>query len=479
TVLPAVPIAISLINPTRNQLDSDKCVDLFLPARYPELVRDPSTILVAVTSQDMYIPSLGWRYAENMRSEGRFAVVSSARLHAFPLLEGLNPEWLNSRLQKLLNKNIAMLYFGLPMSSDYTSLVSGGVLSGGEIDQMTGNVIGAERHWDPFADSGGPAVTIYDVRGKPQMWNRGSMFRALPDTGAQVFSMSLTNGLMIDYKADFLFPNDPAMNFTRVYRNLDDRSRAFGIGGSHNFDMSLGGQMGVAVDLVTDDGTRIHFVHQTPVAGQRGDTYRPQPGTGGQYVEAVFSAFNWTVTTTDGWTYQFPYRPKALPQYVTVLTGFTNPTHQEYTMVRDDAGALLEIENPSGEWLKFENDSDHRIRKIKASTGRTMEYEYDANGGMIRATDSDGHTDSYTYDSKGEMLTASHGDGSPTLANEYFGDGEIKNQTLADGKSFQYSYFHDEQAMNEIQITDPNGLEIHVEHQGGYYREWLPVPPPH
>ena len=38
-----------------------------------------------------------------------------------------NPEWVNSRLQKLLTKNITMLYFGLPMSSDYTSLLSAGV----------------------------------------------------------------------------------------------------------------------------------------------------------------------------------------------------------------------------------------------------------------------------------------------------------------------------------------------------------------
>jgi hypothetical protein len=34
---------------------------------------------------------------------------------------------------------------------------------------------------------------------------------------------------------------------------------------------------------------------------------------------------SWQVKTTDGWTYIFPYRPHALPQNVTVLTGFVDP----------------------------------------------------------------------------------------------------------------------------------------------------------
>ena len=45
----------------------------------------------------------------------------SARLHP-PLLGLWNPEWLNARVQKLLTKNIGILYFDLPMSADYTQL---------------------------------------------------------------------------------------------------------------------------------------------------------------------------------------------------------------------------------------------------------------------------------------------------------------------------------------------------------------------
>lgn len=276
TLLDPAPLNSSLIDQGRDQLNAEKCVDEHLNEKFPDLSRDPAAVVIAVTSKDMYIPTLHWRYAENYRREGRFAVVSSARLHPLALFEKMNPEWLASRLQKLLTKNIAMLYFDLPMSSDYTSLLSGGVLWGSEIDRIGGTLIGVERRWDPFVESGAPSVSVYDVRGKDPVWNRKWANDALPNTAAQVFTTSLDIGLLVQRKADFVFPDEPAMRFTRVYRNQDDRSRAFGIGGSHSFDMFLGGKMGVAVDLILADGHRIRFSYRGPQPGRQGDIYLPE-----------------------------------------------------------------------------------------------------------------------------------------------------------------------------------------------------------
>jgi YD repeat-containing protein len=477
TVLPAVPLDSSLVDRARDQVNAEKCIDEFLAQEYPQLARDPSVIVIVVTSSDTYIPSLGWRYAENMRRDGRFAVVSSARLHPLAPLGKVNPEWLNSRLQKLLTKNLAMLYFDLPMSRDFTSLLSGGVLSGWEIDEMGGTIVGSEGRWDPFFESGGPAVTIYDVPGKAPLWKREWAGSALPDTAAQTFSVALDVGLLVQRKTDFIFEDEPALQFTRIYRNQDDRSRAFGIGGSDSFDMFLGGKMGVAVDLIMDDGHRISFVHQSPEAGLVGEVYRPRQGSGERFVEAVFLGDNWRVITTDGWTYFFPYRPQALPQYVTVLTSFMDPAQRKYEMERDSFGALLEVSSPSGKWLRLENDSQHRIRKITSSSGRSVEYSYDGDGHMIRDTDSDGRVNSYTYDEKGQMLTAGRADEKPILTNQYFVDGYIKSQTMGDGQTFRYAYFRDGGAIRENQITDPNGLETYVQYDTGGYLQWLPGPP--
>ncbi len=282
TVVPPVPLDPKLVDARRKQLDADKCID-FLRQIHPELVADPFAILIGVTSTDMNIPGFGWRYAENWRSDGRFAIVSSARLHPLSVLGNRNPEWLNSRVQKLISKNVLMLYFNCPMSSDYTSLLSGGVLSGTEVDQMGGDVIGAEGSWDPFVESGDPSVSIYDVRGKPVMWNLEYAGQPLPDMNAQVFSADLTLGLLVQRKADFMLDGAFPLQFARVYRSQDEGSRAFGIGGTNSLEIYLIGQMGRYVDLIMEDGARIHFEHDPVQHGQPFDNYLERGGWTGPF----------------------------------------------------------------------------------------------------------------------------------------------------------------------------------------------------
>jgi YD repeat-containing protein len=284
-------------------------------------------------------------------------------------------------------------------------------------------------------------------------------------------------GLIILRKADFVLEDDPAMQFTRIHRNQDDRSRAFGIGGSDSFEIFLGGQMGVAIDLIMEDGVRIHYNHLPPATGQTGDTYQSGWDRNGRFqnTQLVFDGKTWRIKAADGWTYMFPYTPHALPQNVTVLTGLIDPEGREYKMQRDSFGALISISNPSGNWLHFENDSEHRISKVTSSQGRTMQYEYDAGGRMIRATDSQGHVDSYAYDEKGQMITAGHGTANPILTNKYFPDGYIKSQVMGNGEKFEYSYFRRERgALHDGLILDPNGLETRVQYVPGGYMQSLP-----
>jgi YD repeat-containing protein len=475
TVLPSVPLSPDLVNQRRDQLDAKLFVNEFLQQKYPKLTSNASALIIAVTSKDMYISSFDWSYAENWREEGRFAIVSSARLHPPKFLEKMNPVWFTSRLQKILTKNIAMLYFDLPLSSDYTSLLSGGILSGTEIDLMGEDIIGDEKQWVPFLQSGDPSVSIYDIGGKEIVWNRKWVNSAVPDQATQVFSTELNIGVLVQRKADFVSADEPAMQFTPVYRNQDDRSRAFGIGGTHSFDMFLGGKMGVAVDLIMADGNRIRFVHKGSVFGEAGDVYEPEPRYHGPFIRALYAADNWQVKTRNGWIYEFPYRPNALPQYVTVLTGFTDSSHHKYGMTRDSFGCLLEITSPSGDWLHFENDPKHRIRRITSSSGRIVTYEYDEAGSLLKVAAFDGAVDSYTYDDKGQMLSASHGDAPPVLTNEYFVDGYIKTQTMQDGQRFEYHYSREGEAIRNSYITDPNGFETYIQYERGGYFEWLPA----
>jgi YD repeat-containing protein len=479
-VLPQAALDPNLVDPERHQLNASKCID-FLAHLHPDLARDPSVILIGVTSRDMYIPDFDWTYAVNWRSEDRFAVVSSARLHPSPLNEQWNPEWLNSRLQKLLTKNIAMLYFDFPMSSDYTSLLSGNVFTGIQIDQMSGRLIGAGGSWNPFISSGDPGFTVYDTPGKPQLWRVDYVSRAVRDTRTQMFSTNLSLGLFIQRKMDFIFDDEYPLEFTRVYTNNDNVSRAFGIGTTHTLDMSLAGQMGSHIDLCLEDGARIHFIHQQPQPGQP-DTYLEPGAWSGAYTLSKLELLGeiWRLQRNDGWTFFFDYRPLWLPQYVTVLASFTDPAGHEFKLTRNNSGDLLSITTPSGKWLHFENDDQNRIRRIESSLGRTVKYEYDQGGRLIRVVDSGGHVDTYTYDDRNQMLTAGHENDTPVVINEYSNDSYVESETLAEGGKFVFDYFRGSRnVIQESGITDPHGMLTSFLFGPGGYKQTLPTPSPH
>jgi YD repeat-containing protein len=484
TILSSLPLTRQLLNPSRNQLDSEQCLE-YLRTSHPELDRDPSSLIVSVTSQDIYIPSYNWAFAENYRGDGRFAIVSTARLRPPSFLERLNPEWLHSRLQKMLTKNIVALYFDLPLSSDYSSLLSGGVLSGWQIDVMSGQLIGAEGHWDPFLDEGDPGVTICDLPGKPPFWRSTYTAPDLPETNTQVFTADLAVGLFVQRKTDFFLGGEHPLKLTRVYTSFDNLSRPFGIGTMDSLDIFLIGQMGVYIDLIFADGGRVHYVHAKPLPGQTADTYLAN-GSGGDFFSrsvAVYAANSWTITRQDGWKFYFPYRPKALSYNVTVLTGYTDPNGENYKMERDPAGNLLSVTAPSGQWLRFEHDVQNRIRRISDSSGRALTYDYDSGGRLSRVADSEGHQETYTYNEKALMLTVARGSDKPLITNEYDLSGNITGQTLASGEKFVYHYVRDPHGRSNAYVPDlmidPNGLFTHLQYTPGGYSRWLPIPPPH
>jgi hypothetical protein len=244
----------------------------------------------------------------------------------------------------MLTKNLAILYFDLPMSSDYTSLMSSGVLSGAEVDFMSGSLIGAKGQWDSFINSEiEPAVTIYDSPGKPPLWRLTLGANAPARHVRQVFSADLAIGLFVQRQDDFLLEGEYPLEFTRVYTNQDDRSRTFGMGTTHSLDAALVGQMGSYVELIFADGSRVRFEHARKTAGP-GDPYLPRRRR--TYTSAVYAGGIWTINGRDGSKLYMPYRPQALSRNVTVLAGFTGAAGHLYRMERNSLGDLQSVTTP-------------------------------------------------------------------------------------------------------------------------------------
>ena len=130
---PPVPISPAAVDAPRRQLIAEQAVALMKQAN-PELVKDPEAILIGLTGVDMYIAQYTWQFTFSWRQEGRYAVVSDARMR---LGSGALPaDKLDSRLRKMVTKNIGILYYRLPQSDDPRSVLYKDVGGLAELDYM-------------------------------------------------------------------------------------------------------------------------------------------------------------------------------------------------------------------------------------------------------------------------------------------------------------------------------------------------------
>lgn len=134
-VLPEVPFERRAVNHGRQQLVAEELVDLMKRA-YPDLANDPQAVLIGITADDMYIRESRWRFAFSRRQEGRFAVVSSARMDPVFLGGPADDELLHIRLRKMISKNVGIMYYGLPQSKDRRSVLFGPILGLDDLDSI-------------------------------------------------------------------------------------------------------------------------------------------------------------------------------------------------------------------------------------------------------------------------------------------------------------------------------------------------------
>ena len=477
-VLPPIPLDGSVWNAHRHQLIAEKLI-AHMKSALPEQANDASAILIGVTPEDMYIQSFDWRYAINWREEGHLAVVSTARLRPFAFYQRWNAALAGSRLQKMINKNVYLLCFDIPLSSDYTSAVSGGVMSPDEVDVMSDQVIGAEGRWDSFRNGGDPSVSVVVAPGKPVEWTMEGR-KPPEEVSFESFTADLRFGLLIQRKTDFRFGGEFPLEFARVYRNQDALSHSFGLGATHSLDTYIAGKWGSFLQLTFENGGYVQFdLDKSPESGGR-ETYRAGVLRGSPYSRAriEFEGDGLRVETVDGWKYSFPYHQKAVGNKTTVLTGYSDPQGRRFDMKRDDSGDLLSITTPAGQWLHFQYDKEHRNRRIEASDGREVNYDYDADGRLSRVRDSEGYSEGYLYDEKNQMRAILDGSGNAVMTMTYSPEGSITRQTLKDGREFQYVHLRNAKGkLTQNQFTNPQGYVTVFKYLGQQYTQSLPIRP--
>jgi len=128
-ILPAIPVPAEAYDGDRKQVIAERIIDA-IGAAHP-VAADPAAVVIGLTSTDLYIAGEPWAWAYGLRTQSHLAVVSAARMNDFLGMQRMR------RLQKMVTKNIGLLYFGLPLSDDPGSVLYRSVGGQGDLDQMS------------------------------------------------------------------------------------------------------------------------------------------------------------------------------------------------------------------------------------------------------------------------------------------------------------------------------------------------------
>src|SRR5690242_5303819 len=461
-ILPAIPLDDSVWNPRRHQVVAEDLTAL-MKSSLAEKVRDQSAILIGLTTADMYIRSFDWRYAINYRDDGRFGVVSMARLTPQRWVRRWNRALEPSRVKKMITKNVYLLCFDVPLSNDSTSAVNGAVSSPEDVDTMSDDLVGAEGRWDAQPDGMAPTISAILSSDQPAAWNMDWREKPPADVSSEYFGANLWNGFLIESKTEFDLSGKFPVQFVRAYYSGDGISGEFGVGTYDSFDISLAGVEGQYLLLTLENGVQTRFDRDPKLDHDGKLAYRNSVDYLSPFSQGIIlmRGYDCELETTDGWHYFFPYRATATAEdkYL-VLAGYSDPQGRRFDMVRDKRGELLRFTTPAGKWLNFEHDEKNRFRKIEDSEGRAVSYDYDSEGRLVRVSDSQGNSESYRYDEKNRMVAVLDGRERILMTAGYAPDGKITRQTLADGREFRYEYSRDKAGrLSQIRFTDPRGYQ--------------------
>jgi tetratricopeptide (TPR) repeat protein len=130
-----VPFALSTVDKQRQQVIAEEAINL-IKLRYPKLAADPNAIVIGLTDHDLYVRKEKWQFAFSYRKEGRFAIVSSARMNPVNLGHSANEALLEARMRKMVLKNIGILYYLFPTNYDPKSVLYEGIEGIDDLDNM-------------------------------------------------------------------------------------------------------------------------------------------------------------------------------------------------------------------------------------------------------------------------------------------------------------------------------------------------------
>lgn len=316
-----------------------------------------------------------------------------------------------------------------------------------------------------------PGVVLYEFSGA--MVGLGPRFapgvgpRVADPYGSDGEPVDLSTGLFVHRKTDLAVSGLIPIHVDRAYRPADTRTRAFGIGSSHSYEVFLIGNANPwsYIDIVLQDGARIHYERTSSGTGWFDALYE-HTATPGQFYKSSIRWHpssvlgHWRLTFPNGDVWMFAESSTATTTAAAGLIGILDRFGNRVDVVRGGPdNAVTRVSAANGRYLAFTYDSGGRITQIADNAGRTVGYMYDGLGRLWKVTDPEGGVTQYAYDASHRMTTITDERGIVFVNNEYGVGDRVVRQTLPDGAVYAFSYTTDAQGrVVQTDVTNPRGM---------------------
>ncbi len=471
-VLPAAPAYPSAWNAERGQYIAENLTEA-LKQDHPDIAADPNAYLIGFTDADMYTTQYAWRSTFTLRDEDRAAVISLDDMEDTPSLNSTEAiaaakRNFQARVRRILLKDVATMYWHLPMNRDPTSLLHNTL----DTDLPTEDIYGSDV--DPAltprgADISEPCIVLRYSPGLeikplpgPLLHECTEVPAAGRNTASEYFALDLRLGLLNDKRTDLYAYDTIPIAFRRVTNNGWKGINPFGVSGIDNYDRYLSSADNILVDAVDPDEGEMQL-ERVPRIGL--------PLAMVKYVTVGnpnFYQMRWYTTPYPHYELRRfdgaveSYLPCLNTQLFCFLTDYHDARGDQLRFERDATRHLLSLTSPHGSWAHIRYDSLGRIAQVAINSGASVEYVYDNANLLIGVTYSTGEVCQYEYDSTHHLLSFSESPDAKTplkvwLRNEYE-NGMVVKQTLADGSAISYNYSN---------ADADQAREIHVQTSGG------------
>ena len=498
-LLPPLPLDPAAFDPGRRQYVAELLI-ASMRRNLPQVAADPSAVVIGIVEADMYIAELTWNFAFNYRSGGRIGVVATPRmtpyLHRFWRRDAL----FSARVRKMVTKNVGVLAYGLPLSNDPTSLLYGDIGGTDDLDLVQERFEGLGRQ--AVVD---PTVTAHqEVAVEPEVRQRGGMkvaeetrypcFVVRPGLTGSVatpvaagvsacapgmrtereydeFEVDLRRGLLVTRKTDLYVHDVIPLVLTRSYRLWDSRSRSFGIGGNHPYDILQTGSRSpyTVMDLWTADGQGIHYERISEGTGYADALYEHTGQvTAFRGSRIKWNGNGWDVRFADGSLWLFPENYYGTRSNQGTPTEMRDGKGNVLRFQRDRDRNLERLISPGGHFISFEHDDHYRVTRATDDQRRSVGYVYDSGGRIASVTDEWGQVVRYRYEGT-DLVAVEAGDGRLLLRVRYAAR-RVSGLDLGDGRSFRFAFVFPgrspyEEAI-EARVVAPDGQQTRIDAKG-------------